>query len=264
MRKRNALGNIRLDVFQGPLDLLLTLLERQEIDVRAIPVAEVTAQYLEYIQEVEELDLEWAGEFIVLGAELLALKARLLLQRPREEELLEGDEEDPAEDLTERLLTYRMFKKAAQQLEELARSGALVFGRPLDQEAVTRALEGINPLAGVTATDLARALAATLNKAESIGKQEVTQTIRPSNFSLLGQIRRILKHLQRGEVFYFDSFLSPRPIRLEVALTFLALLELARRGRLTLSQEEPFGVIKVARLKKQNKNRGEFRAGWTS
>lgn len=247
------IGNIRLDIFQGPLDLLLTLVERQEIDVWHIPVAEVTAQYLEYLHEVEELNLEWAGEFIVLGAELLALKARLLLQRPQEEEPADGEGEDPAQVLAARLLTYRLYKDVATELEELAASGSLVFGRAIDQEAVTRTLAGINPLEGITPLDLAQALAMALTRSKTIKNQEITQTIKRSPYSLLGQMRRILRCLHQKEDLNLDSLLSSRPTRLEVALTFLALLELARRGRVSLNQEETFGLIKVRRLKGRGK-----------
>ncbi|QGP93740.1 Segregation and condensation protein A [Neomoorella glycerini] len=244
------IGNIRLDIFQGPLDLLLTLIERQEIDIQAIPVTEVTAQYLEYLHEVEELDLDWASEFLVLGAELLALKARLLLQRPLKsgpEEEEEGEGEDPARLLAERLIKYRRYREAAAHLGDLAAKGALVFGRPLDQEAVARALAGINPLAGVTPLDLARALARVLAR-QPVTRKPETRTITRPALTLVGQIRTILRHLHQQEELTLASLLSPRPTRLEVALTFLALLELARRGRITLTQEEAFGSIIVRRL----------------
>jgi len=250
------IGNIRLDVFQGPLDLLLTLIERQEIDVRAIPVTEVATQYLEYLHQVEELDLEWAGEFIVLGTELLALKARLLLQRPKEEEPGAVEGEDPAQALAERLLTYRLYKKAAVQLEELAARGALVFGRPLDQEAVTRVLAAINPITRIPPLDLAQALARVLSRPKDIRKQEITQTINRPELTLVGQMRQILRRLYQEEVLNLDSLLSPEPTRLEVVLTVLALLELASRGRVNLNQEETFGVIKVRRLKGPGKAEG--------
>ncbi|CEP68056.1 Prokaryotic chromosome segregation/condensation protein ScpA [Moorella glycerini] len=244
------IGNIRLDIFQGPLDLLLTLIERQEIDIQAIPVAEVTAQYLEYLHEVEELDLDWASEFLVLGAELLALKARLLLQRPLkggpgEEE--KGEGEDPARLLAERLIEYRRYREVAAHLGDLAAQGALIFGRPLDQEAVTRALAGINPLAGVTPLDLARALARVLARQPVTHKPQTRIITRPA-LTLVGQIRTILRRLHQQEELTLASLLSPRPTRLEVALTFLALLELARRGRVILTQEEAFGNIKVRRF----------------
>lgn len=240
------IGNIRLDIFQGPLDLLLTLVERQEIDIQAIPVAEVTSQYLEYLHEVEELDLDWASEFLVLGSELLALKARMLLQRPAGNGTTgEGEEgEDPARLLAERLMAYRRYREAATNLGELATRGALVFGRPLDQEALGQALARINPLDGVTPLDLARALARALAR-RPVTSQEEPRTIARPALTLVGQLRFILRRLHREGEFTLDYLLSPRPTRLEVALTFLALLELVRRGRVTLAQEEAFGVIKV-------------------
>lgn len=185
------IGNVRLDIFQGPLDLLLTLVERQEIDIQAIPVAEVAAQYLEYLHEVEELDLEWASEFLVLGSELLAFKARHLLQRPSaSDEAEEGEAagEDLARLLTERLLVYHRYREAAHHLGQLAARGSLVFGRPLDQEAVGQVLAGINPLTGVTPLDLTRALARALAR-QPVTRMQETRTITQPPFTLVGQIR---------------------------------------------------------------------------
>jgi segregation and condensation protein A len=238
------IGNVRLDIFQGPLDLLLTLVERQEINIQAIPVAEVAAQYLEYLHEVEELDLDRASEFLVLGSELLALKARMLLQRPAGNGGGgEGEEgEDPAQLLAERLLTYRRYREAATCLGALAAKASLVFGRPLDQDAVGQALAGINPLAGVTPLDLTRALASALARQPAASREEPRTIPRPA-LTLVGQLRFILRRLYRGDELTLDSLLNSRPTRLEVALTFLALLELARRGRVTLVQEEAFGAI---------------------
>ncbi|MDN5326678.1 MAG: segregation and condensation protein [Moorella sp. (in: firmicutes)] len=242
------LGNVRLDVFQGPLDLLLTLIERQEIDVQAIPVAEVTAQYLEYLQEVEELDLEWASEFLVLGAELLALKARILLQRPAAGGQEEEEGEDPARALADRLQAYRCYKEAAEHLAGLAATGALIFTRPRDQEAVERAMAGINPLAGVTPLDLARAMARVLARREQVREPEEPRLIPRPAFTLAGQARHILRRLYREKTLSLDKLVSTRPTRMEVALTFLALLELARRGRVALAQEVNFGNIEVRLL----------------
>ncbi|WP_258359057.1 segregation and condensation protein A [Moorella sulfitireducens] len=241
------IGNIRLDIFQGPLDLLLTLIERREIDIQSISVAEVTAQYLEYLHEVEELNLDWASEFLVLGAELIALKARLLLRYPQkagqEDEEIEENLE-PAGLLAERLDEYRRYREAAARLGDLAAQGARVYGRPLDQEAVTRALAGINPLARVTPPDLARAMAAVLAKEQEIPKQETRLIARPA-LTLVGQMRTILRRLRQEEEFTLVSLLGSRPTRLEVVLTLLALLELARRGRVNLFQEGEFGDIIV-------------------
>ncbi|MDN5362373.1 MAG: segregation and condensation protein [Moorella sp. (in: firmicutes)] len=242
------LGNVRLDVFQGPLDLLLTLIEKQEIDVQAIPVAEVTAQYLEYLGEVEELDLEWASEFLVLGAELLALKAKLLLQRPAEDEPEEEDTEESARALAERLLTYRCYKGAAEHLGELAAAGALIFTRPRDQEAVARTMAGVNPLEGVTPLDLARALGRILARKGPNREVDEPRVIPRPAFTLASQVRHIWRRLHQEKSLSLEGLLSDRPTRLEVALTFLALLELARRGRIALEQKVNFGNIEVQLL----------------
>ncbi|MBE3571383.1 MAG: segregation/condensation protein A [Moorella humiferrea] len=246
------IGNVRLDVFQGPLDLLLTLIERREIDVQAISVAEVTSQYLEYLNEVTELDLDWASEFLVLGAELLALKARFLLRHPGDNELEEEEKdgsEEPGEVLVDRLLTYRRYREAACKLAEMAAKGGLVYGRPLDQDAVARTLAGINPLSGIGPADLSRAMTRLLAKVSTPSKPVVSTLTKPA-FTLIGQIRVILRRLKKTETLTLGDFLSPQPTRLEAALTFLALLELARRGRVNIYQEEVFGTITVTAAKR--------------
>lgn len=242
---------IELDVFQGPLDLLLYLIEQQEIDAYHIPVAEVTTRYWEFLSQMGEMDLEAIEEFLLLGAELLALKARLLLQGP--EENTGGEQEPPEEEpyleLSRRLEEYRRYKQAAEKLALLEERASLSYGRPLEAEAVARALARVDPLAGVALADLQGAFRAVLKRhqANQESKQQV-HSVRRVSISLLGQQRLILRLLGRVKgKLKFRAFLQPQPTRLEVATTFIALLELVRQGLVFIYQPEAFAEIEVWR-----------------
>ncbi|HBT48012.1 MAG TPA: chromosome segregation protein ScpA [Peptococcaceae bacterium] len=244
---------IELDVFQGPLDLLLYLLKEQEIEVREIPVAELTARYWEFLRHLGEADGEAVEEFLLLGAELLALKARLLLSLPSEgpAEAGVGDEEDPRpeEELARRLLEYRPFKQAAEALALLAEGASLCYGRPLEAEAVTAALARVDPLEGITLEGLQRAYRGVLLRfQERQVAQELVHTVKRLSVTLQGQQRLILRRLaQVKDKLTFRSLLRPLPSRLEVATTLVALLELVRRGRVYLYQPQAFAEIEVWR-----------------
>lgn len=241
---------VELDIFQGPLDLLLDLLEQQEIDVYSVQVSEITARYWEVLQLAGATDLEDMEEFLLWGAELLALKARLLLWEPEEnpkgEEL---KEEEASLELSRRLQAYQQYRRAAEKLAALEKKASLSFGRPLETEVVARALARVDPLAGITLSDLEatfrkviqhyQAAQETNHPAYSVARRSIT---------LLEQQRLILRMLARvqGRI-KFRAFLKPQPSRLEVATTFLALLELVRQGRVQVYQPETFGEIEVCR-----------------
>ncbi|MGI9951856.1 segregation/condensation protein A [Moorellaceae bacterium AZ2] len=244
---------VELDVFQGPLDLLLYLLEEQEIDVCEIPVAEVMASYWEFLRHMGEMDLEAMEEFLLLGAELLALKARLLLNLPTERaaEVEEPDEEASQSEgeLSRRLEEYRRYRKAAEALTLLAEKASLSYGRPLEAEAVVAALARVDPLEGVTLVQLQGAYRAVLRRLqEGQEAREQVHTVKRLSITLQGQQRLILRRLSqvKGKLT-FRSLLKPQPSRLEVATTFMALLELVRRGQVYLYQPQAFAEIEVWR-----------------
>ncbi|GFN23435.1 MAG: segregation/condensation protein A [Thermoanaerobacteraceae bacterium] len=244
---------VELDVFQGPLDLLLYLLKEQEIEVRDIPVAEVTARYWEFLRHLGETDAEAMEEFLLLGAELLALKARLLLNLPSEgaagEEEPDEEASRPEEELARRMEEYRPFKKAAEVLALLAGRASLSYGRPLEAEAVVAALARVDPLEGVTLVHLQRAYRGVLLRLEEDREaRERVHTVKRLSITLRGQQRIILRCLYqvKGKLT-FRSLLRPQPSRLEVATTLVALLELVRRGRVYLYQPQAFAEIEVWR-----------------
>lgn len=239
---------IELDLFQGPLDLLLLLLKEKAISLYTIPVAEITASWV-YLSREEEKELETLEEFLLLAAEILALKARFLLHRPEEDRgEEEKEEETPWVELSlKKVEEYRPYQEAAQRLAELGERAALIFTRFLDPSTLTAALGRIDPLAGITLLDLQQAIKSVLLRYEKAQKTYLrAQPLYMPRITLLSQQRLILKQLNRARgKLSFSSFLTPHPTRLEVATTFLALLELARRGRVQIYQREAFGEIEV-------------------
>lgn len=228
---------VRLDSFEGPLDLLLQLIEKQEIDIHDIPIAQITEQYLAHLEEMRRLDLDVTSEFVVLAAQLIDIKARMLL--PPDPQPGEGEEEeaDPREELVRRLLEYRQYKEAARYLAELAEAHG---GRyPRLREAVEPLAGELRGLENVTLDDLVRAFAAVL---ESV--RETPVVVRPEQVTVAERMEAILQLLAAtdGPVTFRACF-SGQATRMEIVVTFLALLELIRQGKVRVRQERAFGEI---------------------
>lgn len=235
--------SIRLPVFEGPLDLLLHLIREHKLDIYDIPIAEVTDQYLRYLSLMESLDLDVAGEFFVMAATLLEIKSRMLLPKPAVDE--EEVESDPRSELVERLLEYERFKNAAETLRSLEEARRQVFWRMTDE------LENYDapviPL-NLQAMDLIYALQRMLEEVGE-GQEEVTSverqkiTIRMK----MSEIWRKIRASEAGMQFH-DLFAGPRT-RLEVVLTFLALLELLRLGKIKVKQRKALGDIIISAIR---------------
>jgi len=224
---------VQLEKFQGPLDLLLHLIHRDEIDIRDIPIAHITQQFLHYLEMMRLLDLEISGEFLVMAASLMRIKARLLLPT---EEPLEGEELDPREELVRRLLEYKQFKEVAGTLRDKEQKRSLLYERG---QTATDGDAGPLPLASVTLFDLLDALDRVLTKLpeRNVIEMEAEAYDLEEKMALLGGMVRDTGRLSFGRV------LGECRSRLEVIVTFLALLELLRMGRVTVNQDGPFGEI---------------------
>ncbi|ADU51246.1 chromosome segregation and condensation protein ScpA [Thermaerobacter marianensis DSM 12885] len=230
---------VRLDQFEGPLDLLLQLIEKQEIDIHDIPIARITEQYLEHLEAMRRLDLEVTSEFVVLAAQLIDIKARMLLPpEPREDDATAEEEADPREELVRRLLEYRQYKEAARYLSELAEQYGGRYPRLADAMApLAGELQGLE---GVTLDDLVRAFATVL----AAVRETPEVVVEPEAITVAQQMDAILGLLAatRGPVTFRACF-SGRATRMEVVVTFLALLELIRQGRVRVRQDRTFGEI---------------------
>lgn len=240
---------IQLETFSGPLDLLCHLIDKNQMNIYDIPIATVVEQYLAYLTAMQELDLEIASEFLVMAARLLAIKAKMLLPCTRPEgetgeETVEF-EEDPREELVEKLLEYRQFKAVAQLLELREREQGQMYFRQNCQEMYEHLFSPCNPLAGVTLDQLLAALKKVLAR---VDKEEETRPIAYTReqFSIRDKMREIVRHL----VLYpdgitFSSLFSRQSSRAEIVTTFLALLELFRQGKIVLWQGRLFGEIEI-------------------
>jgi segregation and condensation protein A len=244
-----------LDAFEGPFDLLLALVLKEELDLRDVDLAGIVTAFLERLAEREELDLEACGEFLVLIAALLELKARALF--PDEEaELAELDPEEAAEELARRLAEYRRAKEAAVWLRErLASEGDRFFRlgpAPLAPKIET-------PLAPQDPETLARVLQLLAQEPPTVSLSHMALRFPPVS-QFLERFRALLRRRTR---FDFDAEVAELT-RLEQASAFLALLELRRAGELTIDQAVPFAPIRVNRLTKEKPAQEERTAAWTA
>lgn len=238
---------VKLESFEGPLDLLLYLIKRDEIDIYNIPIARVTEQFLEHIRLMEVLDLDVTGEFLLMAATLMRIKSRMLLPRQLEED--EEDEGDPREELVQRLLEYRRFKGVAEKLKDRADGRSRKIGRPQpDFEEMPE--EEPELLIPVDLVGLLKTFAGLLAKAPRIEPYEVIL----DEYTLEEKVELVLGMLENEERVEFDSFFGERPSRLEIVITFIAILELLRMQKITLSQTGLFGRIWIRRREDEDGN----------
>ncbi|MBI3607328.1 MAG: segregation/condensation protein A [Nitrospirae bacterium] len=238
-----AAYEVKLPVFEGPLDLLLHLIREHRIDIYDIPITLITQQYLDYLELMTELNLSVAGEFLVMAATLLHIKSRTLL--PREEHAESGEEgEDPREELVRRLVEYQSYKEAAVALEEREAHWRDVFRR--EQEPLEVEPEELQ-LGEISLFDLLTALRGVLERAPDQSIMEITieaLTVRDR----MTQILERLDRLDDEEELSFESLFDADGSRIAVIVTFLAVLELVKIQVLGLQQAEARGTIAIRRL----------------
>jgi segregation and condensation protein A len=224
-----------LDQFEGPLDLLLYLIRKENINVLDIPMARLTAQYLEYVEIMRTRSLELAAEYLLMAALLIEIKSRMLLPRPAAGAL----EEDPRAELVRRLLEYEQMKAAAQRLNELPQSGRdFSMVQVLFDQAVAERLPEVHP------EDLRTAWLALLTRAEMNRHHRITR----EQLSVREHMTRILRRLQEARYVEFRELFDPALGIAVLVVTFLAVLELARESLIEVSQQAAYAPIYV-RLK---------------
>lgn len=235
---------VRLDVFEGPLDLLLHLVKKNEVDLSDLPVATITDQYIAYLDLLQQLDLDTAGEYLVMAATLLHLKSRLLL--PSEEATDEESGEDPRAELARQLLEYQRFKEAAEMLDRTNMLGRDVFTRvPMRHEAINGqdggrdTMDGMDLIYDVSLGDLLDALQEVIKNAAP----EVVHQVILEQISLRERVCMVLDLLRERTQVAFTDLLSADISRLQILVTFLATLELVRTRMVDVNQNERFGPI---------------------
>jgi segregation and condensation protein A len=228
---------IQLDNFTGPLDLLLHLIRKNEVEITDIPIAEITVQYLAIIDTLQTLNLDLAGEFLLMAATLLHIKSRMLLPQVAEDGGEDEDEEDPRAELVRRLLEYQKYKDAAEQLDGLPQLSRDLFTRAAPApEVVEEAEEGF---AAVGLYDLLQAFQALLRERP----EPLVHEVSAEQLSVAERINRILEALHAQQSIAFDELFEGQQARQEVIVTFLAMLELVKMRLVRLLQSQRFGMI---------------------
>ncbi|HUG99717.1 MAG TPA: ScpA family protein [Gammaproteobacteria bacterium] len=223
-----------LDAFEGPLDLLLYMIKRQNIDILNIPIAKITHQYMQYIEVMQELQLELASEYLVMAAMLAEIKSRMLLPRPASPD---EDGEDPRAELVRRLQEYERFRHAAQDIDTLPRLERDVF--QADAEMCERKVVEILP--DVTLRELLLSFQQVLARADMFAHHHIQR----EPLSVRQRMSEVLDRIQHGNFAEFTSLFDPEEGRMGIVVTFLAILELMREALLDVVQAEAFAPIHV-------------------
>jgi segregation and condensation protein A len=231
---------VKLEVFEGPLDLLLFLIKRDEIDIHEISLERITRQYLEYLQAFKELNIDIAGEFVVMAANLIYIKSRSLLpvdQQPPDED---ADEDDPRWDLIRQLIEYKKFKEAAEQLHV----------RELEQERIFTRESGLHAVANAPLrlgeVGIFQLISAFQNVLKRVDAREDLREIFGEHFTVSDKIDTILRRVADGARVRFSELFGEIASRVEIVVTFLALLELIRLKQVRAVQPNPFDEIEIA------------------
>lgn len=237
---------VRLEVFEGPLDLLLYLIRKEEVNIYDIPIERITTQYLQYLDMMKMLDLTIAGEFLVMAATLMMIKSRMLLP-PEEREPDAADaaeEEDPRWDLVRRLVEYKKFKDAAHFLQRMEHRQEDVFTRAEAGDALAGSAAAPVSLHDVSLFEL---LAAFQKALQRIGSEDLRE-IFAERFTVGEKIDALLALIRERSELSLSELFSGMRSRHEIVVTFLAMLELIRLQQLGVTQQGPFGEVVIRRI----------------
>ena len=238
------LTHVKLPVFEGPLDLLLYLIKKDELDIYDIPIERITSQYLDYLRLIKMLDLEVAGEYLVVAATLVYIKSRVILphdQRPPEDE---ADEDDPRWELVRQLVEYKKYKDAAFELSQCLARQEKVHGRGGAFKA-DMATDGSLPFDKVGLFDLLSVFQKILARADN---REDLRDIFEDRFTVSDKIQFIQEHIAERNRIVFEELFVEGASRTEIVVTFLAVLELIRLKQIGVAQESPFSPIELVKL----------------
>lgn len=242
---------VKLEAFEGPLDLLLHLIDKNKINIYDIPIAEITDQYLEYIKQMEEKNLEIMSEFLVMAATLINIKSRMLLPAADSED---EQEEDPRQELVDKLLEYKMFKYVSEQLKDKQEDASKILFKPptIPKEIADFKEEiDVSELIGDLTLEKLHEIFSSLVKRQSEKIDPIRSKfgkIEKEEISLADKFIQIQEYGLKNRVFYFRNLLEQQTTRMEIIVTFLGILELIRLGRIMIEQERVFDDIKITFL----------------
>ncbi|MEE3420640.1 MAG: segregation/condensation protein A [Lachnospiraceae bacterium] len=245
---------VELEAFDGPLDLLLSLIEKDKINIFDIPIAEITDQYLDYVRKMEKEDLGTMSEFMVMAAELISIKCKMLLPREKDEK---GEEIDPRDELVRQLLDYKTARYMGGELKKRMDEAGNVFRA----ESIPKEVKSYRPpvnteevVAGITLEKLHQVFSEVLRRQENKIDPVRSRfgTIEKEEVSLPEKLESVAEFARRKETFSFRELLTRESSRTQIVVTFLAMLELMKYGYLRASQEETDGDIFIERVPEQD------------
>ncbi|MDO4544382.1 MAG: segregation/condensation protein A [Clostridia bacterium] len=230
---------VTLNQFEGPLDLLLHLIEKAELNIEDIFLSEITSQYLSYMDELDERDMERCTEFLTVAAQLVLIKSRQLLPRPP---VLEAEEEDMEQSLIRQLREYKQFKEAGEELRQMLDEARKAYSRlpedvPLPPQKVEMEQVGIEVLY--------EAFLNLMQRSKELAREDKSQKIVQDIYTIRRQINIVREKLKSGSALFSELF-SEGAGKLEMIVTFMAILELLNHGEIRLSQKKPFAPIKIS------------------
>ncbi|MBV6513320.1 MAG: Segregation and condensation protein A [Ignavibacteriaceae bacterium] len=233
---------VRLDLFEGPLDLLLFFIKRDEIDIYDIPIARITGEFLEYVNLIQMLDLETAGDFILMASMLMHIKVRMLLPREINEK---GEEIDPRAELVARLLEYKRYKEMSEDLGFMESAARKISFRGYYDEDVTETFADTEKfLKNITVFDLAKAFKRVMDQQ----KPEVIHEIKKVSVTIDEQIGYVKSKLQEYKELHFLSLITSMKEKIRIVVTFIALLELTKMGEIGIRESSEFNDFVVYSL----------------
>lgn len=237
--------NVVLEVFEGPLDLLLHLIDKNEVDIKDIPISKITEQYLEYLEEMKDLDLEITSEFLVMAATLLEIKSKILLPMKKDEgKQLEIDEIDPREDLVKKLIEYKRFKEAAIKLKEKEELQRKLFFKPREEMDFNINNEKLE-LEDIKIEDLLKVFCNVINRNSVRSKKVIIHEIKRDEISIEESMEKIKNMLSKKKTITFSDLFDANSSRTYIVVTFLSLLELMKLKIIAIKQEKNFGNIYI-------------------
>lgn len=236
---------INLETFAGPMDLLLHLIEKAEVDIYDIPIAKITDQYINIINEFKELNMEAVSEFLLMAATLLEIKSKMLLPVHKKKN---SDEEeiDPREELVRRLIEYKRYKMASEDLKERYSIYEKAFFK--DAEPFENYILSKDPLQEMEITILMEGVSRILAKLNKKRKYNAVKEIRRDRATVEEQLRFLESYLMRNKKIYFDEIFEECESKYEIVVTFLAMLEMMKRKKIHVIQENTFERIKLEYL----------------
>ena len=234
---------VQLDNFEGPIDLLLYFIRRDELDIYDIPISKITKEFVETVEEWEKMHLHVAGDFIVMASTLMRIKAKLLLPRPEFDD--DGEIIDPRTELVQQLVEYKRYKNAAEILSNLSNDQSQRFKRQLEPLMfVDESDFEENLILDVTLFDLARFFKSAMDSMPVVSQFELNK----EPVKLEEQKKFIFKHFDGDGKLKFSTILSKLETRMEIVVTFLAILDLVREGSCRLIQENVFGDLELQKI----------------